>query len=156
MDERIFDVFWEGPFKWGDHKKKLSDCHVLYAIFGTHPVYGYNALLYIGKTEKIDNRMSFHADWIEDEYDVVSVRVASMGEISNWDKWDEYQRYDVAKIKDVAGVEALLIYTHQPACNQKSKGSLNAAKGFRVFNTGMIGSLMPEVSYRYHNPKGEW
>jgi hypothetical protein len=31
--ERIFDVHWEGPFKWGEHEDKPDECHVLYAIY---------------------------------------------------------------------------------------------------------------------------
>ena len=156
MKERIFDVYWEGPFKWGDHEKEMKDCHVLYSIYGTHPVYGHEALLYIGKTENIENRMLVHAEWIEDEYDIVNIRVASMGELTSWDGWDAHPRYGKARADEVADVEALLIYAHQPAYNKIGKDGLQAAKGYRIFNTGKIGSLLPEVSYRYQNPNGEW
>jgi hypothetical protein len=46
MPERIFDVYWEGPFNWEDRKDKIKDGHVLYALFGTHPVHGQNSLFY--------------------------------------------------------------------------------------------------------------
>jgi len=156
MAETIIDVYWEGPFKWGEHEDKIDNCHVIYAIYGIHPVYGRETLLYIGKTSKVRNRMVAHAGWIEDEYDEVSIRVASLGRITSWKKWNEFERYRKARSRTVTGVEALLINAHQPAYNQTSKDSLGSAKGFRVFNTGRIGSLLPEVSFRYHNPHGKW
>lgn len=156
MEEKIFDVYWEGPFKWGDHEREIKDCHVLYSIYGKHPVYGHESLLYIGKTENIKNRMATHAKWIEEEYDVVTIRVASMGELTSWDKWGEYPRYGIARADDVIGVESLLIYAHQPAYNRTTKDGMQSANGIRIFNTGRIGSLLPEVSYRYHNANGEW
>ena len=156
MAETIIDVYWEGPFKWGELEKNIKDCHVLYAIYGRHPVYGLEALLYIGKTKKVRNRMVTHARWIEEEYDEVSIRVASLGEIRNWNNWSKYEQYPPADSRSVTGVEALLINAHQPAYNQTSKESFHSAKGLRVFNTGHIGSLMPEISYRYHNPYGKW
>ena len=156
MIENIIDVYWEGPFKWGEHEKEIKDWHVLYAIYGSHPIYGHEALLYVGRTKKIRNRMAVHEEWIEYEYDEVSIRVASMGKISSWKNWDVYTHYRKARERTVTGVEALLINAHQPAYNQRSKDSIESAKGFRVFNTGRIGSLLPEVSYRYHNPHSEW
>jgi hypothetical protein len=151
MSERIFDIYWEGPFKWGEHEDKLDECHVLYAFFGSHPAHGSNVLLYIGMTEWINNRMRVHAEWIEEEYDIASIRVASMGEISSWAGWDDIPRYEKADLNDIKSAEALLIYAHQPIYNRSSKDTLAIAKGLRIFNTGKIGSLLPEVSYRYHN-----
>jgi hypothetical protein len=156
MSEKIIDVYWEGLFKWGEHEENIEDCHVLYTIFGFHPVYGDDALLYIGKTRKVRIRMVTHAWWIEDEYDDVSIRVASLGEIQTWDGWDENERYGKPDSDMLAGVEALLINAHQPAYNQTSKDSMRSAEGLRVFNTGRIGSLLPEISYRYHNSRGDW
>ena len=140
----------------GDLEKNIKDCHDLYAIYGRHPVYGLEALLYIGKTMKVRNRMVTHARWIEDEYDEVSIRMASLGEIRNWNNWSKYEQYPAANSRSVTGVEALLINAHQPAYNQTCKDSLRSARGYRVFNTGRIASPLPEVSYRYHNPDGEW
>jgi hypothetical protein len=52
--------------------------------------------------------------------------------------------------KETIYVEALLIYAYQPAYNTKSKHNpSNQAKGLRIFNTGNVGYLLPEVSYRY-------
>jgi len=156
MSERIFDIYWEGPFKWGEHEDKLDKCHVLYAFFGSHPAYGSNVLLYIGMTKWINNRMRIHKEWLEEEYDVPLIRIASMGEIGSWDGWDEFPRYEKADLNDIKSVEALLIYAHQPIYNRLNKDTVASGKGLRIFNTGKIGSLLPEVSYRYHNEDGEW
>jgi len=152
MKERIFDVYWEGPYKWEEYKKSPLDSHVLYALYGTHPAYGQDVLLYIGKTERnVGVRLSEHAYWIEDECDQTNVRVASLGEIESWEGWDEEDRYKRAKDPDIEAVEALLIYAHQPAYNTKNKEGLKISRGIRVFNTGKFGSLLPEVSHRYYS-----
>jgi hypothetical protein len=157
MKEKIIDVYWEGPFKWGELEKNIDGlCHVLYTIYGRHPVYGHESLLYIGKTTNVGGRMDTHAWWVEDEYDEITVRAASMGEIQTWDGWVENERYGKPDSYMLAGVEALLINAHQPAYNQTSKDSMRSAEGLRVFNTGRIGSLLPEISYRYHNSRGDW
>jgi len=156
MSEKIYNLHWEGPFKWGEHENKLKGCHVLYAIFGYHPTYGSNVLLYIGMTESVSNRMKIHADWIQDEYDVVSVRLASMAEITSWEKWRTDIQYPKANPTEVKPVESLLIYAHQPIYNKSNKDTMMTAQGIRIFNTGKIGSLLPEVSYRYHNESDEW
>jgi hypothetical protein len=156
MTEKIFDVFWEGPFNWEEYEEKIENGHVIYAVYGFHPVYGHEALLYIGKTRNIRNRIATHAGWVEGEYEEVSIRLASMGRIRSWNKWDDFDRYPKAHDRDVSGAETLLINAHQPAYNQTSKDSMRSARGIRIFNTGRSGSLLPEVSYRYHNSRGEW
>lgn len=139
MPEKVFDIYWEGPYSWKDCI--ITDDHVLYAIFGTHPVHGYDSLLYIGKTEDLRSRMAAHEKWVGEEYDSVKIRVASMGKISSWEGWDDEERYSASKIQseDISGVEALLIFSHHPVYNQKSKDSMEISKDIRIFNTGKIG-----------------
>jgi hypothetical protein len=110
----------------------------------------------IGKTEEIRTRFAAHEEWVEEEYDAVTIRVASMGEIFSWKDWDNSDQYSMANPEDVSKIEALLIYSHHPVYNQRSTYSMDSAKNIRIFNTGKIGKLLPEVSYRYHNEKGEW
>ena len=151
MNEPIYDFFWEGPFDWNKRHPYLKKYHVLYSIEGTHPVYGRDVLLYIGMTDGgIGNRLSDHEKWVEDEYDRVRVRVASVGKFINWGKWYQYPHYPKEDASIVSRVEALLIFAHQPAYNTMGKGSLGKKEGIRVFNTGMCGLLLPELSYLYH------
>jgi hypothetical protein len=65
MDERIYDVFWEGPFLWNQRRDLTDPRHVLYGIYGTHPVYGREVLLYFGMTEHtVLERLLEHEYWI--------------------------------------------------------------------------------------------
>ena len=50
--DKIDNVYWEGPFEWKQSDTEQSAQHVLYAIYGTHPVYGTGSLLYIGRSER--------------------------------------------------------------------------------------------------------
>ena len=149
--EKIYIVHWEGPFAWEKYKEHVeSGSHVLYAINGSHHIYGSNVLLYIGKSERdLDERLQEHASWVEEEYDSMTVRIASIGDFTSWEDWEDGERYKKAAPNVIMGVESLLIYSHQPAYNIMNKGGAGASKGFRIFNTGKIGRLLPEVSSLY-------
>ncbi len=152
MNERIFNVHWEGPYKWSRRRKHISsEHHVLYALYGALHIYGNNVLLYIGKTADAGRRFAEHHRWVDEEYDAMTFRVASIGEIANWDGWTSKIRYPSPSPDVIAAVEALLILGHQPAYNTANKETAPAAKGFTIFNTGSMGLLLPEVSHRYHH-----
>ncbi len=90
--EKVYNVHWEGPFRWADRddKNKIMGCHVLYAIYGKHPIYGRDVLLYLGVTSRdVGTRINEHEGWIQYEYGDVSIRVASVGEIQTWKEWDK-------------------------------------------------------------------
>ena len=108
-------------------------------------------MLYIGRTNNMRKRLIAHAPWVQDEYDAMKFRVASLGVISTWVGWEKDERYGSAPPKVVAAAEALLIYGLQPAYNWVNKERIAAAKGYRLFNTGHIGTMLPEISYRYHD-----
>jgi hypothetical protein len=156
MQETICDVYWEGPFDWDKRALLWNPSHVLYAIYGTHPVYGQNVLLYIGMTETtVADRLAEHT-WIRDEYDPVTIKIASIGVHSNieswWQAWDKMSDNDVylrPASEIIRAVEGLLIYAHQPAYNTMGKVSLKVDKRLRIFNTGKFGSLLPELSHTY-------
>ena len=150
MEEKIYDVFWEGPYPW-DKRKKYKPDHVLYAMHGSHHLYGRDVLLYIGRTDTdLETRLNAHEKWVADEYDDMTVRFGSVGPFTNWTDWDTDGRYTKANQDVVRGIEALLINAHQPAYNTMGKNSLACAKGLRVFNSGRCGHLLPEVSYLYY------
>jgi hypothetical protein len=119
MEEIICDVYWEGPFNWDKRDSLLNSNHVLYAIYGTHYVYGENVLLYIGMTETtIADRLAGHT-WIPDECDLVTIKIASVGVYSSieswWQAWDTMPDDYVYPRPDhgiICSVEALLIYAH--------------------------------------------
>jgi hypothetical protein len=149
-NEKIYDVYWEGPFEWGKGERECKDNHVLYQIYGSHHLYGRDVLLYIGSTLRTPfERLREHEEWLEDEYDKVSLRFGSVGEFTNWKDWDSDEDYKKANGELVERIEALLIYAHQPAYNQASKSQAMRANGIRIFNSGRLGQLFPEVSYKY-------
>jgi hypothetical protein len=133
-EEKIYDVNWEGPFKWEKVEKYIRACHVLYQIYGAHHLYGRDVLLYIGLTARPSG---------------VRLREHSIGKFTTWEDWEQEGDYEKAAPGLVQRIEELLIYAHQPAYNTKSKSGLVLAEGIRIFNTGRLGQLFPEVSYKY-------
>ncbi len=151
MDELIFDIHWYGPYKKEELGTKDRTYCVLYSIYGTHPTYGPNVLLYIGRTEMdVLERLRQHEDWLNDERDPVSVYIAAVGRFESWAKARATKDYPPPAIDTVKAVEALLIYAHQPAYNSQSKQNAQSAKNLRLFNSGRYGGLLPEVSGRYY------
>ena len=158
---KIIDVYWEGPKTFDESKSLQVEGHCLYQIYGTHPVYGPNSLLYIGKTEQayISSRLKDH-EWIDNQADDCKVYVATCGEFTSWKEWgddgrERYQRYENAIT--VSNIESLLIYAHQPSYNSKSlKSNEFGHNPFRLFNSGRRASLLPEISTQFYidpNPR---
>ena len=152
MQENVLDVRWDGPFAWDEYRDYVRSDHVLYALYGAHPQYGRDVLLYIGQSRAgVRNRLKKHAAWVRDEADEVAVRLGSIDRFRSWSDWSASAPYEKADKPTVDGVEALLIAAHQPAYNSQNKAQIRKAEGIRLFNTGRSGSLLPEVSYRYWN-----
>jgi hypothetical protein len=154
MEEVIYDVHWEGPFSLEDILTAERENFVLYKIYATHPVYGRNVLVYIGMTTRSDiaGRIKEHRHWLENESDPVNVYFAAIGEFSTWQEAELKEEYDEKiPIEILSKIESLLIYSHQPVYNSRSKISINCSQGIRIFNTGKYGSLLPEVSGRYYS-----
>lgn len=117
----------------------------VYQIYGSHPVYGHNVLLYIGKAnyQTFGVRLFQHDKWLVNQ-DSSNVRVY-IGRISSDEKSDQNWELKI----DLA--ESLLIYCHQPACNSSNiKSVKNIPLETHVFNWLDRGMLLAEVSaYRY-------
>jgi hypothetical protein len=156
MTEMICDVRWEGPVDWDRRADLLALDHVLYALYGTHQLYGHHVLLYLGMTEiDLGTRLAGHVQWVADEYEPMRLKAASVGRFATVDEWwnsyDPKERYKRGDPKLVVEVESLLIYAHQPAYNTQCKNGLRPNyRPLRVFNTGRFGNLLPEVSTAYY------
>jgi hypothetical protein len=149
--DTIYDVRWEGPFDWEQHGSVLRDQHVLYAIYGTHPVYGPGSLLYIGRTERVGGkRLNEHDWWVKDESDKVCFYLGSIGEFKSWAHWDSIKEYGPQDAKLVEAIETLLIHAHQPAYNSRGLQEPPSFHNIRVFNSGKYATLLSECSYRYY------
>lgn len=149
--EHTFDVHWYGPFSTANLEKAADPSFVLYAVYSTHPLYGKDVLVYIGRTEQgLDRRIKQHQPWTQEECDQVTVYAAAIAPFESWSKAAESEVYLRPETEIVERIEALLIYAHQPAYNRKSKDTAHAARGYRIFNTGKFGALLPEVSAKYY------
>lgn len=173
--EKIWIVHWDGPFSFEEARKVEHPGYVLYQLSGLHHIYGPNVLLYIGCTEKtVKTRLSDHEAWAEDEYDVINARLGSIGEFESWEQWlelyDEHKKLNAVDkthplpfhkktpepIEIISKIEKLLIFASAPAYNGSNKTQATSAKDIRVFNTGKLGSLMPEISSKYFVEGNLW
>lgn len=156
VKEKIYEVCWKGPYtskNINDKLAKQKDNYALYSIYGSHPIYGNNILLYIGMTERgVLKRLSEHGYWMDEErYGKSKIFVASIGEFESWEKSNEIEVFDLPNKEIIKKVEALLIYSNQPVHNSKSRRSADISRGIRIFNTNKFGSLLPESSALYND-----
>lgn len=153
---KIIDVYWEGPKSLEDIKVNKIEGYCLYQIYGTHPIYGPETLLYIGKSEQknIADRIKNHT-WIDNQANDCKIYIATCGTFINWNEWNNdknkrYDMYDCDKIK-ISSIESLLIYAHQPSYNSQSlKSPSFGCIPFRLFNSYRRAALLPEVSTQFY------
>ncbi len=134
----VIELNWDGPFSLDHVTQNFTDKTGLYQIYGTHPIFGKNKLLYIGKTEDSFNaRFKSHASWIEYEYDPVQIYIG------------EIQRSDMGDKESIEIAERLLIFYCAPPYN--SNNIVQAKTGITdreilVVNHGKISELLPCVT----------
>lgn len=152
------NIFWKGPDTYEKvlAMKETTD-YGIYQIYGVHPVYGHDTLLYIGRARDYPFGTRFaQADrkWMESSLgdNTGSIRIHT-GRIhvgkddghpgsTRWDTW-------------IDSAEKLLINTHSPAWNARDVGGLkeeetDSYKGCHVLNWGQYARLLPEVSGARH------
>ena len=150
----VIDLEWEEPFKIGYERETdtynlesipddLLEQYGLYQIYGRHPVYGQNVLLYIGETKKgksgtrsFKNRLyeHFRVDGQFYYYTNISISLCPV------------------KLSDdqVLIAESILIATHKPAMNKKHlEAPSQLSKSHLVRNWGFMRSLQQECSGCY-------
>ncbi|WP_447908304.1 hypothetical protein [Serratia fonticola] len=154
----IYDIYWEGPYTLDEIKSKKKDDkfiihegHCLYQIYGDHPCYGRDVLLYIGKTKNMTNRLWQHYNRYTLECESVKVFIGSCGIFESWEERWEIEEYGSTGEHIVDAIESLLIHAHQPAYNSSKLLSTHFNDlNLRVFNTNKRKSLMPEISTTYY------
>lgn len=150
--EPIYDVLWDGPFVY--EKERINGTvkkeHVLYQLYGRHPLYGSDHLLYIGRTNRGADRLREHDNWIQYEQDNYHIRLASVGVFSSWRHWesDGWEPYALDQGINLESIESLLIHANQPCYNTSSKNTITVNGHFTIFNTGHFGEILPESSTR--------
>jgi len=140
----IIHILWDGPFTFDEIATFTTPTDFgIYQIYGHHPVYGSDVMLYIGLAERnrFGTRIPNHEWWLENHDDgrirVYLGRLAGVVQPSD-DEWNRHIRL----------AERLLIHAHYPACNtKKSLGALEPAlQNVHVCNWGRVADLLPEVS----------
>jgi len=143
----IINIWWEGPYTLSDIENKNignddNKDYGVYQIYGTHPVYGNNVLLYIGKTEQqvFSTRLNQETHWWNNQ-DANNIQIyfgRLIGNTPSESIWTSM----------INKAEKLLIYAHRPAHNSSNINSIqeDEAKNTHVLNWGTFKDLQPEVS----------
>lgn len=143
-NELIIHIEWDGPFKL-DQLSELNNIDIdfgIYQIYGSHPIYGADVLLYIGKAD----RQTFCQRIAQEEWiyncDSKSVKVY-IGRLAG-SKTSGANRWSL----EIELAEKLLIYAHSPARNTQNLNSVpdTAAREVHILNWGNYRNLLPEVS----------
>ena len=141
-----FDIHieWKGPFLFQDAlSKKSEQDYGIYQIYGWHPVYGGDVLLYIGKADHqhFGVRLS-QETWWTTMPDAQRITVY-LGRIAGIATPEDLQWGQM-----ISKAERLLIYAHAPAYNaQKSIHSIDAdLHDVHIYNWGLHRDLLPELS----------
>jgi hypothetical protein len=146
MELTHLHVEWKGPHTYEEAQRLKNEetDYGVYQIYGSHPVYGSDVLLYIGKADEQTFGVRLgQEDWNfrNQDSERVAVYVGRLHAYSNIPtvaKWS----------KHIALVERLLIYSHWPAGNSSG---LNVVFGkdlypVHILNWGKYRDLLPEVS----------
>lgn len=153
----IINIEWEGPYKLDENHKleinlddKNKDCGI-YQIYGTHPVYGSDSLLYIGKTEKQTFQSRLHDEidnfdhWYDRSGGAPKIYIGRLTGKENPTYKEWLERINMS--------EKLLIVSHAPAYNASNIRTVNSATfndEIIILNRGNYHQLLPEVStYRW-------
>jgi hypothetical protein len=150
---RQITIEWEGPFTI-KHVLKLTDRqkdYGLYQIYGPHPVYGPDSLLYIGRTDtSFSNRIEGHLKPLEgimseDEPENLKVRI---GRIVNIDGSNTPSDWKNLK-RVLRDAERIQIYRHTPAYNSHHIADWQIPHDGQVLsveNTGCHGKLVKTLT----------
>jgi hypothetical protein len=116
----LIQIHWEGPYKLNDLSTLTNDeyDYGIYQIYGKHPVYGKDVLLYIGKAsnQTLGKRIS-QENWLDtNDSNNNKIYVGRLHGSYSPTKKQWTKEFDLA--------ERFLIYVHKPAYNARSISSL--------------------------------
>jgi hypothetical protein len=150
-------IFWEGPFKINDILEDKIDKSYsvsandmgLYQVYGTHPLYGSNVLVYIGRTKNKKGFKSRLKDrWVvENGSDTENVQIY-LGTIFSDNEKIEAKNID----KMIEKSEVLLINAMKPAYNSSNIQSANEdfiKDNFILHNEGNYRNIYPVLDSKY-------
>lgn len=137
-------IEWDGPYTL-DQLPELNDSnrdYGIYQIYGGHPVYGSQVLMYIGKADQqtFCTRISQENWHFNRNAGQVQIHVGRLAGIQTpgLEQWSQ----------EITRAERLLIYSHSPACNSQCVSSINedGLLDVHILNWGCHRDLMAEVS----------
>ena len=155
MKTTIINISWEEiPFDkdFSSIKEKINDDDFgLYQIYGYHPAYGKDSLLYIGKAQlqHFGKRLNERNEFIESYAHPTSIR---LGKIVRHDQSLEKLEWDIKEWgKMIDNAERMLLKAHMPPLNKQEVSGLFSSEflkegDFIVLNWGDFGQLLPEIS----------
>ena len=153
-EKTTIHILWDGPFLTDELSLlNTSIDYGVYQIYGSHPVYGRDALLYIGRCrEQTFCKPLVQHPWIAATRNQKKVtfhvgRIANLGSAPKIENWE----------KMVKQAEQLLLYAHFPCYNSHkdlSEMQLDQLQDVHVLNWDCHRDLFPEVSgARYWRPE---
>lgn len=137
-------IDWTGPYLLSSIKDLMDEKkdYGIYQIYGKHPVYGSDVLLYIGKADfqTLGKRISQENWWNINDSNTLMIYA---GRLSG-----DHTPEESVWSREIDLAEKLLIYVHKPAYN--SKNLLNIPdldlQDLHILNWGSYRALLPEVS----------
>lgn len=144
MEELIIHLEWSGPYKLSQLNDICNEStdYGVYQVYGAHPIYGSNVLLYIGKADVQTFGVRIKEEGWEYNQDPDNVQIYIGRLAGNSTPSDEKWS------KEIELAEKLLIFTHKPAFNSQYIKSLpdKELQNIHVLNWSNSRDLMPEVS----------
>jgi hypothetical protein len=146
MAEKMIYLEWDGPYSFDDLEELQDETcdYGIYQVYGMHPVYGAEVLLFLGKTED----RTFGAQLTEEQpyweaesdFQPINIFVGRLaGQVTpNGDVW----------AREIDAAARLLAYAHLPVFNGRELGSApdEDLKEIHIINWGNYMDLAPEVS----------
>ncbi len=144
MELNVIEIKWSGPHKLDDVKEFYNDDdYGVYQIYGTHPIFGSNTLLYIGKanSQTFSTRLIQHNDWLDWLPSDVSIHLGRLGAIKDVSIEEWEKQIDVA--------ERLLIFYCKPPHNSSNINAFGNIEETILLNYGKTSSLPIVVTTLY-------
>ncbi len=141
---KLIHIEWTGPYTLENITDLMNEemDYGIYQVYGKHPVYGSNVLLYIGKADlqTIGKRISQENWWNTNDSNRLLIYAGRLVGEQTPEEIDWSIEIDLA--------EKLLIYVHKPAYNSKNLTNIphHALQDIHILNWGSYRDLLPEVS----------
>lgn len=150
--QNIIHITWEGPYSFEEAQRQRNEVtdYGVYQIYGTHPVYGANVLLYIGKEDRQTFGVRLSQEGWKNNLDANTIQVY-LGNLGGYEGTPSNDDWSW----QIFAAESLLIYAHVPAWNSSGLNKEFDAvyHDVHVLNWGMRRDLYPEVSGKFYSTK---